>query len=131
MIDAEVKIFNRMHEKIAPLCATNRFVSTPIHDYAKTPAASLYELDNSTYRRTQTSTPIENFALLTYQFEAVANTKAKCREMYGVADDVMLSLNFSRMSGQYITYPDNPKIVRYVARYEALIDREGNIYRRS
>lgn len=131
MIDAEVKIFNRMHEKIAPLCATNRFVSTPIIDYAKTPAASLYEMDNTTYRRTQTSTPEENFSLITYQFEAVANTKAKCREIYCTADDVMISLNFSRIGGQYITYADNTKIVRYVARYEALIDREGNIYRRS
>ena len=130
MIDYEVKIFNYVHEAAAPKCAKNRFVSTPINSYTNLPAGSLYEMDNQTIRDLQSSMPVENFARITYQAEAVAKTKSKCREIYKVIDDRMISLNFSKMSGQYITYPDNPEIVRYVARYEANIDADGNLYRR-
>lgn len=130
MIDYEVKIFNRAHSVVAPLVAKDRFVSTPILDYAKIPAASLYEMDSQTDRNRQSSTPVENFAIITYQADVVAATKAKCRDIFKALDDVMISMNFDRISGQYITYPDNTKIVRYVARYEAIVDQDGNLYRR-
>lgn len=131
MIDYEVKIFNKVHEVAAPLCATNRFVSTPILSYTNLPAASLYEMDSMTVRERQSSTPVENFARVTYQLDVVASTKKKCREIYKAIDDRMISMNFTRESGNYITYPDNAKVVRYVARYGAEIDPDGNIYRRS
>ena len=41
----------------------------------------------------------------------------------------MISMNFTRISGDFIEYPDDVKIVRYVARYEVEIDEEGNLYR--
>ena len=129
MIDYEVKIFNRAYAVAAPLCAKDRFVSTPITDYAKVPAASLYEMDSRTYRYRQSSTPVENFSEITYQLDVVASTKSKCRTIFAAIDDEMISMNFSRLSGQYITYPDNTNVVRYVARYEAIVDRDGNLYR--
>lgn len=129
MIDYEVKIFNKVHAVAAPLCAKDRFVSTPIMDYAKVPAASLYEMDSRTFRYRQSSTPVENFSEITYQLDVVAATKSKCRTIFSAIDDAMISMNFSRLSGQYITYQDNTNIVRYVARYEAVVDRDGNLYR--
>ena len=129
MIDYEVKIFNSVYEVASPLCAPKRFVSTPIDSYTKLPAGSLWEIDNATVRRRQSSTPVENFARIAYQAEAVAATKTQCRSIYKAIDDRMIALNFSKISGQYITYPDNPNLVRYVARYEAEIDPDGNIYR--
>ena len=129
MIDYEVKIFNNVYEVASPLCAANRFVSTPIESYTNLPAASLYEMDTRTVRERQSSTPVENFSRVTYQLDVVASTKAKCRAIFKAIDDRMISLNFSRESGNYITYPDNVKVVRYVARYGAEIDSEGNIYR--
>ena len=131
MIDFEVKIFNKVHEAVAPLCAKNRFVSTPIESYTKLPAAALWEMDSATVRRRQSSTPGENFARVTYQGEVVAATKEKCREIFKAMDEKMILMNFSRISGQYITYPDNMKIVRYVARWEAEVDPDGNMYTRS
>lgn len=129
MIDYEVKIFNNVHEVAAPLCAKNRFVSTQINSYADLPAGCLFEMDNFTVRRMQSSTPKENFSRITYQAEAVAKTKAKCRSIFSAIDGRMIQLNFTRISGQYITDPDNTDFVRYVARYEADIDPDGNIYR--
>ena len=130
MIDAEVKIFNRVHAKAAPKCAKGKFVSTIItEEPTGFPAASLIEMDNSTVRGKQSSTPTENFALLTYVLEVYATTKSKCREVYDTVDDEMIAMNFNRMSGQYINNAENTKVFRYVARYEAMIDSEGNLYR--
>lgn len=129
MIDYEVKIFNNAYEVGAPKCATNRFVSTPIVSYSNLPACSLYEMDNQTVRNLQSSTPVDNFARITWQLDVAATTKAKCREIFCVVDERMISMNFSRISAHYVTYPDNPKVVRYVARYEATVDRDGNLYR--
>ena len=130
MIDYESTIFNSVHPVAAPLCAKDRFVSKPLVDYAKLPAAGLYEMDNTTLRLRQSSTPGENFAVITYQLDVAAATKAKCRSIYAAIDAKMISLNFNRISGQFITYPDNPDLVRYVARYESVVDVNGNLYRR-
>lgn len=130
MIDLEVKIFNNVYEVASQYLVVKRFVSTPLVDYTKLPAASLYEMDSATYRYRQSSTPVENFSLITYQLDVAAATKAECRKIFAALDERMISLNFSRISGQYVTYPDNPNIVRYVARYEAVADTEGNLYRR-
>lgn len=130
MIDYEVKIFNRAHAKAAPLCANNKFVSTVITDYPTSfPAASLIEIASRTVRSRQSSTPRENFVRVTFQLDVFATSKSKCREVFIAVDDEMISMNFTRISGQYINMPDNTKVFRYVARYEAVIDREGNIYR--
>lgn len=131
MIDFEVKVFNSVYPFVAPLCANKKFVSTIISEAPTAfPAASLIEMDNFTVRDRQSSTPIENYARVTYQLEVYATTKSKCREVFAAADGAMIALNFNRMSGQYINNPDNTKVFRYVARYEAEMDRDGNIYRR-
>lgn len=130
MNDYEVKIFNNVHPVAAPLCAKNKFLSTPVMDLTALPAAGLWEMDNATYSRLQTSTPIENYSLITYQMEVYAKTKKECRTVFKAMDERMISMNFTRISGQYVTYPDNLHVVRYVARYEAIVDREGNLYRR-
>ena len=132
MNDCEVKVFNRVHASVAPLCAKNRFVSTVITEPPTAfPAASLIEIDNRTVQRLQGSSPVENFSLVSYQLDVYANSKAKCREVYSVADDAMIAMNFTRTSGMYINNLDNTQVFRYSSRYVAIVDREGNLYRRS
>lgn len=132
MIDYEVKIFNKAYAKAAPKCANNMFVSTIITEKPTAfPAASLIEIENRTVRSRQSSTPTENFAILVYQLDVYATSKSKCREVFAEVDEAMLAMNFTRVSGQYINAPDNTKLFRYTARYEAEIDPDGNIYRRS
>ena len=89
----------------------------------------MIEMDNATVRNLQSSTPVENYSRVTYQLEIFATTKSKCREVFAVADDEMIAMNFTRMSGQYINNAGNTKVFRYVARYEALVDQNGNLYR--
>ena len=131
MIDYEVQVFNRVHSAIASLCAKNKFVSKQIVSPTAFPAASLIEMDNTTVRARQSSTPGENFALITYQLDVYAQKKSDCRNVFAVADAAMIAMNFSRMSGRYIDNPGNPDVFRYTARYEAEIDPDGNIYRRA
>lgn len=132
MIDYEVKIFNKVYAAAASKFANNKLVSTIITDEPTTfPAGSLIEMDNRTVRQRQSSTPVENFALITYQLDVYATTKAKCRDAFKTVDDAMIAMNFDRISGQYINNAGNTKVFRYVARYEAMVDRDGNLYRRS
>ena len=131
MIDYEVKIFNRVHAAAASLCAEKKFVSTIITSLPTAlPAASLIEMDSRTVKELQGSTPVESHALITYQLEVYAKSKSECRAVYSAADEAMIAMNFSRISGLYINNQDNTKVFRYVARYEAVIDRDGNLYRR-
>ena len=131
MIDAEAKIFNRVYAKVAPLCANKKFVSTVIVDEPTAfPAGSLIEMDNRIVREHQSSTPVENIALITYQLDVYATSKKECRAVFMAADETMVAMNFCRISGMYINNPTNMKVFRYTARYDAEIDREGNIYRR-
>ena len=130
MIDYEVKIFNRVRGVAAPLCAQNMFVSTVITEKPTAfPAASLIEMSNTTVRSRQSSTPTENFARIMYQLEVYATSKSRCKAVYAAADEAMIGMNFTRVSGNYINVIDNTKVFRYVARYEALVDTDGNLYR--
>ena len=130
MIDYEVKIFNRFHAAVSPLCARNKVVSRQIVSETAFPAVSLIEMDNATIRNRQSSTPVENFALITYQMDVYAMSKSECRKVFAAGDGAMIGMNFSRISGRYIDNPGNPDVFRYTARYEAEIDPDGNIYRR-
>lgn len=130
MIDYEVHVFNRVHAAVATMCAKGKVVSTQIVSPTAFPAVSLIEMDNQTVRAMQSSTPVENYALVTYQLDVYAQTKSECRTVFAVADEAMIAMNFSRMSGAYMDNPGNVKVFRYVARYEAMIDPDGNIYRR-
>lgn len=129
MIDYEVYVFDRVHGSVAPLCARGKFVSQQVQSPTAYPAASLVEMSNRTVREKQSSTPVENFSRIMYQFDVFAMTKAKAREVYKAGDDAMIGMGFTRITGDYLDNAGNPDVFRYTARYEALIDPDGNIYR--
>ena len=129
MIDVEANIFDTVYQTVAPLCAEGKFISKQKPDLTALPAADLFELSNTTVTERQSSTPIENMGRITYQFDVYAETKAECRRIYAAADAVMISLNFSRVSGNFIDNPGNLDVSRYTARYVANVDTDGVLYR--
>ena len=132
MIDFEVKIFNKVHDSVAPLCSKGKFISTMFSSPPTAfPAASLVEIENTTVQERQSSTPKENFGLISYQLDVYATTKAGCKKVLAAADEAMIAMNFSRISSPFVQSASNEKLFRYTARYEAMIDPDGNIYRRS
>ena len=129
MIDYEVNIFDKVYRKVSPLCAKGKFVSVYNRTPTAYPAGSLVELSNRTVRDRQSSTPVENFARVMYQLDVYAVEKGQAKAVYKVADDEMIALGFTRINGDFLDNADNIDVFRYTARYEAVIDPDGVIYR--
>ena len=129
MIDYEVNVFDRFSRAVTPLCAKGKVSNIYVPSPTAYPASSLYELSNTTVRNRQSSTPVENFSRIMYQLDCYAMSKPACRTLYKTADDAMIAMGFTRISGDYLDNFDSTDVFRYTARYEAVIDRDGNIYR--
>ena len=67
--------------------------------------------------------------MVMYQLDVYALSKKEARKLLSVADDEMIALGFDKVGGEFIDNSDNTNVFRYTARYEAEIDRNGNIYR--
>jgi hypothetical protein len=130
MIDYENKIFNAVRPAVIDLLSPNGFRSVYSQNLPELPAVMLYEMDSYTDKRRQSSTPGENFAVITYEAQIASMSKAKSREIFRALDEQMILLGFSRISGTYVPNRENSSVFRYVARYEAEIDRKGVIYRK-
>lgn len=127
MIDGEKIIFNAFRPSVENLVAEIR--STYPKSLSRLPTCVFREMDNATVRKKQSSTPIENFARLTYEFTVYASTKAKARDVYDTGDDALIAMGFTRLSSPFTDDANNTDVVRIVGRYECVIDREGVIYR--
>lgn len=131
MIDYEVNIFDSVYRSVGSLYAAGKFVSRYVPSPTGYPAGSFVELTNTTVRERQSSTPTENFVRVVYQLDVYATSKAQCRSVYASTDEKIISLGFTRISGEFLDNADNVNVFRYTARYEADIDRDGTIYRSS
>ena len=129
MIDFEVNVFDKVYRQVSSLYASGKFTSSYNPTPTAYPAGSLVELINNTVRKRQSSTPIENFALVMYQLDVYAMSKAEAKAVYAAADDEMIAMGFTRVTGDFLDNASNVNVFRYTARYEAEIDRDGNIYR--
>lgn len=129
MIDYEVNVFDMVYRKTSNLFAKGKFVSVYNPTPTAYPAGSLVELINRTDQKRQSSTPIENYAVVMYQLDVYALSKKEAKAVYSAVDDEMIAIGFTRVSGDFLDNADNVNVFRYTARYEAEIDREGNIYR--
>lgn len=129
MIDYEVNVFDSVYRKVSHLYASGKFVSSYIPTPTAYPAGCLVELINRTDRKRQSSTPVENYAVVMYQLDVYALSKQEAKAVYSATDDEMTALGFTRVSGDFLDNADNVNVFRYTARYEAEIDRDGNIYR--
>lgn len=129
MIDRELDIYNHVRDSVETHFSVNRVLSTPIDSYASLPAMCLYEEDSRTDRIRQTTSLEESYANITYRLEIAATTKQECRRLLALVDDEMMLLNFNRAGGQFVPTLGNKAIMRYVARYEAKVDKNGNLYR--
>ena len=129
MIDYELNVFDKVYRQVSSLYASGKFTSSYNPTPTAYPAGSLVELINRTDRKRQSSTPIENYAIVMYQLDVYALSKKDTKAVYSATDDAMISLGFTRVNGDFLDNADNVNVFRYTARYEAEIDRNGNIYR--
>ena len=134
MIDMETEIFNevseRVREQYPDIFMTGEYVKTP----PSFPCISLVEVDNATFRNSQTSEGQENHVAVMYELNVYSNRtngkKAECKEIAGFIDNILLGLNFARTMLEPVPDQDNATIYRMLGRYRAVISKEKTIYRR-
>ena len=134
MIDMETEIFNevsdRVRAKYPNIFMTGEYVKSP----SSFPCVSLVEVDNATFRNTQTTEGKENHAAVVYELNVYSNKtkgkKAECKEIAAFIDDLMMGLNFTRTMLEPVPNQDGATIYRMLGRYRAVISKEKTIYRR-
>lgn len=134
MIDVENELFSevssRVRERYPDIYMTGEYVKSP-SDF---PCVSLVEVDNATFRDTQTTEGQENHAAVMYELNVYSNKtkgkKAECKEIVGFIDEVLMGLNFTRIMLEPVPNQDSATIYRMLGRYRAIVSKNKTIYRR-
>lgn len=133
MIDMETEIFNevskRVREQYPDIFMTGEYVKTP----PSFPCISLVEVDNITFRNSQTTKGQENHVTVMYELNVYSNRtkgkKAECKELAGFVDEILMELNFTRTMLEPVPNQDNATIYRMFGRYRAIIGKANTIFR--
>lgn len=134
MIDIENEVFSEVAKKLrakySKIFVTGEYVKSP----PSFPCVSIVEIDNAVYRRTQTTSYQENHVAVTYEVNVYSNKtkgkKAECKEIIGLIDETLMSLNFNRTMLEPVPNQADATIYRMLGRYRALVSKDKMIYRR-
>lgn len=134
MIDYETDIFDAVYREVIAafpkVCMTSEYKRTP----PSFPHVSLIEVDSSVYRRTQDSGSMENHALVVYEANVYSNKKngkkTEAKAILDAVDAQMARLGFTRTYRRPMQNTNDATIYRVLARYRAVIDRDGRVYTR-
>lgn len=134
MINIENDIFNQVSKKVrdkyTDIYMSGEYVKSP----PSFPAASLVEMDNTTYSLTQTTCDNENHVTVMFEVNVYSNKvrgkKSECKAIISLIDDEMIRIGFTRTMLQPIPNMDDATIYRMTARYTAIVSKDKTIYRR-
>lgn len=134
MIDAENEIFSIVataaRGAYPGIYMTGEYVKSP----PTFPCASLVEMDNSSYAKSQTSDGNENHAVVMYEVNVFSNKtvgkKSECKNIANLIDERMAALGFTRIMLNPIPNMNDSTIYRMTGRYRAVISKNKTIYRR-
>lgn len=134
MIDIENELFTKvataLRAQFSGIFVTGEYVKAP----SSFPCVMFVEMDNTSYRRTQTQADMENHATVMYEVNVYSNKtkgkKTECKAIMKVIDDMMLSLGFDRPFLNPIPNLEDATIYRMTARYIAIVSKDQVIYRR-
>lgn len=134
MIDIENEVLDRVstsvREHVPEVYFSGEYVKTP----PSFPAVSMVEMDNATFRRTQSSSVKEHHAEIMYEVNVYSNRttgkKEECKRIASVIDASMQDMGFTRMMLNPVPDMNNATIYRIVGRYIAVVSADKTIYRR-
>lgn len=138
MIDIEDDIFDEVSEKVYSAFEKKCPDLLMMSEYVKSPSSfpfiSLVEIDNATFRNTQSTDGNENHVAVTYELNVYSNKtsgkKAECKALAGFIDEILLGMNFTRTMLEPVPNQDEATIYRMLGRYRAVISKNKTIYRR-
>lgn len=134
MIDIENELFDEVSEKVRAefpnIFMTGEYVKSP----SSFPCVSLIEIDNGTFRNTQSTESRENHVSVMYELNVYSNKtkgkKAECKAIAAFIDEILMRLNFTRIMLEPVPNQDEATIYRMLGRYRAVVSRNKTIYRR-
>lgn len=134
MIDVENDVFSEVagkaRERFPKLYVTGEYVKSP----PSFPCVSIVEIDNATFRNSQTTESQENHVAVSYEVNVYSNKtkgkKAECKEIVAFVDEVLMSLNFTRIMLEPVPNQNDATIYRMLGRYRAVVSRNKTIFRR-
>lgn len=134
MIDVEGLVFSQIAQAVRDKFGKDfvSMYSQKTSAPAKFPAVTIVEQDNNVYQRART-TNIENAVSVMYEVNVFSNVytgerKTQAKSILATIDQKFAEMGFTRtMSTPADNLQDNT-ITRYVARYEAVVDKDFWIY---
>lgn len=133
MIDIENAVYTKVYNALKAEFPTLAVTGDPVAAPSEFPCASIYEADNYSYAKTQDSSSNENHAGILYEVYVFSNKKSghktECKNIFKVADDVLLGLGFTRKSRTPIN-DIGGGVYCLIGRYTAVVSEEKIIYRR-
>ncbi len=134
MIDVENDVFSEVAKKVRTkfpnIYVTGEYVKSP----SSFPCVSIVEIDNATFRNSQTTESQENHVAVSYEVNVYSNKtkgkKAECKEIVAFVDEVLMSLNFTRIMLEPVPNQNDATIYRMLGRYRAVVSRNKTIFRR-
>ena len=133
MIDIENEVFTRIARAIRAAAPDTYVTGEYRRAPARFPCVSIEEANNHPLRRTQSSSSMENHAMVMYEVNIYSNLKTgrktECRALAKVIDDAFAAMGFDRVMLNPIPNLEDATIYRIVARYEAVADAKNTIYR--
>lgn len=133
MIDIENAVYTEVHNALKAAFPALTVTGDPVAAPSEFPCASIYEADNYSYEKTQDSGSNENHASVMYEVYVFSNKKSghktECKNIFQVADNVLLSLGFTRKSRTPIN-DIGGGVYCLIGRYVAVVSKEKTIYRR-
>lgn len=133
MISIENNVFTRIATKVRTqypgTYVTGEFELNP----SQFPCVSIEEADNYVLQRTSDSGRVENHAVVMYEVNVISTKavgrKTEVKKIFSTVDDEFEDMGFTRQSMQPLN-ADHATKYRVVARYVAVVDHNGVIYRR-
>lgn len=128
MIDIENLQYTKVKNALGSLCkgyGTSLVTNTP----SDWPYMSFVQMDNPVYRQTIDSGSNENHVQPMIQISVYSKSnKTECKNVIAAADAVMINDGWVRIFGPQ-PIDANSSYFRMDARYQAVVDKNKNIYR--
>lgn len=133
MIDIENEIFTRIASELRAQYPGIAVYGEDQRSPSHFPCVTVIEADNVTTITTRDSSITEKYCDIMYEISVYSNQstgrKSECKQIFGVIDDILIRLNFTRMMRSPVSMED-ATIYRMAGRYVARVDDKQTIYRR-
>lgn len=130
MIDIEYDVYSAVKNGLPSSINCKQYYQKSERQF---PLVTVEEINNAEYEDGIDSSCDENFVTVGYEVNIYTNTgnkKSECKTLAKSVDSIMRGIGFTRIYSSPIPNQDDSTIFRIVCRYNAVVDKNKQIYRR-